>query len=178
LSALSTLRFFQAGLAAAILQFTLAVFTTLIVFVAARWGLIHQLPSQIQSDGDSLLASALSILTWIHVLTGVGVALTSNRIVEYTAEQIRRACRVMNPTQPDRVAKILMGQLCFSAAGFVWLAHASAPALLSEICRYFGWSRGGAVMWSIRASVGVASFGANALAARLAVLYACKQGRG
>jgi hypothetical protein len=38
--------------------------------------------------------------------------------------------------------------------------------------------RGGAVMWSIRASVGVASFGANALAARLAVLYACKQGRG
>jgi hypothetical protein len=68
------------------------------------------------------------ILTWIHVLTGVGVALTSNRIVEYTAEQIRRACRVMNPTQPDRVAKILMGQLCFSAAGFISL-HMPRPWL-------------------------------------------------
>lgn len=74
-----------------------------------------------------MLASALSILTWIHLLMGVGVALTSNRFVEYTAEPIRRACRVMNPAQPDRVAKILMGQLCFSAAGFAWLAHTGLP---------------------------------------------------
>jgi hypothetical protein len=176
LRALPALCLFQAALAAAILQLMAAVFATFIVFIAARQGLIHQLSFQIQTDAEALFGSALPLLTWIYVLTAVGVALTSNRFVACTAEQICRASRIMHPNQPDRVAKILIGQLCFSAGGFVWLAHASPPALLIEICRYFGGSWAGSMIWSIMASIGVASFGANALAARLAVLNGYKQG--
>ncbi len=62
------------------------MFTTLVILVAARRGLIPLPSSQVQSGADSLLASILPLLTWIYVLTAVGVALTSNRFVACTAE--------------------------------------------------------------------------------------------
>jgi hypothetical protein len=76
-SALSAIRLFQAGLAAACLQFAAVLIATIVVFVAARQGLIGPLSSQARSDAGSLLASLFPLLTWMYILTAVGVALTT-----------------------------------------------------------------------------------------------------
>lgn len=140
---------------------------TLIVFVALRQGLIDPLSSQTRSDAGSLLASFFPLLTWVYILTAVGVALTDDRFVASTAIQIRQASRHMNPAKPDHAAEILMVQLCPPALGFVMVAYRPPPGLLIETCRYFGCS------WAASMSIGVASFGANARAARNALLHDC-----
>jgi hypothetical protein len=116
-SALSAIRLFQAGLAAACLQFAAVLIATLVVFVAARQRLIGPLSSEARSDAGSLLASLFPLLTWMYILTAVGVALTDDRFVACTAMQIRQASRHMNPAKPDHAAKILMVQFCLSAWG-------------------------------------------------------------
>jgi hypothetical protein len=119
---------FQVALAAAILQLMAAVFATIIVIIAARQGLIHRLSSQTQTDAEALFGSALPLLTWIYVLTAVGVAPTSNRFVACTAEQICRASRMMHPNQPDRGQKSPWASYAFRRVGSCGL-HMPRPLL-------------------------------------------------
>ncbi len=171
MSALSAIRLFQAGLAAACLQSTAVLFATLIVYVATRQGLIGPLSSQARSDAGSLLTSVLPLLKWVYILTAVGVALTDDRFVPRTAAQICQASGHMNPARPDLAAKFLMVQLCLSAIGFVMVAFRQPPGLLIETCRYVGCSWAASILWPGMMSIGVASFGANARAARNALLH-------
>jgi hypothetical protein len=102
---------------------------------------------------------------------GCGVALPDDRFVACTAVQIRQASRHMNPAKSDHAAKILMVQLCLSAIGFVMVAYRPPPGLLIETCRYFGCSWAASIIWPGMMSIGVASFGADARAARNALLH-------
>lgn len=124
--------------------------------------------SRTRSDAGPLLA--LPLLTWVYILTAFGAALTDGRFVTRTAAQIRQASRLTKPAKPDDAAKSLMAQLCLSAMGFVVVAFSPPPGLLIDACHYFGRSWAAAIIWPGMMSVGVASFGVNARAARNALL--------
>ena len=133
------LRLFQAGLVAACIQFIAVGLATLVVFLSAQHGLIVPAPSDVGPDREYQLASIILLLTWIYLLTALGVALTSDRFVDFTAARIRRASRLMRPPEPDHATKTLLVQLWLAAIGFAVLALRSPPDSLIEAGRYFGW---------------------------------------
>lgn len=163
------LRLFQAGLVAACIQFIAVGLATLFVFLSARHGLIVPVPPVVGPDTDSQLASIFPLLTWVYLLIALGVALTRGRFVDFTAARVRRASRLMRPTEPVHATKTLLVQLWLAVIGFVILALRSPPYPLIEAGRYFGCIGAASIAWSGMMSIGVASFGANVHAARKAL---------
>lgn len=164
------LRLFQAGLVAACIQFIAVALATLVAFLSVRHELIVRAwLSCGGSDFESPPTSIFRLLIWVYLLTALGVALTSARFVDFTAARIRRASRLMRPTAPDYGAKTLLVQLWLAAIGFAILALRSPPDSFIEASRYFGFTCAASIAWPGLMSIGVASFGANAQAARKAL---------
>jgi len=90
-----------------------------------------------------------------------------DRFVDLTAARIRRASRLMNPSDPDRSANTLMISLWFTAMGFGAVTLGSPPSFLTEQGWHLGYFDAAPIIWSGMMSIGVASFGANAQAAAL-----------
>lgn len=155
-----------AGLVAACTQFVAATVATLMVFSAARHGLIA--PTLVCPDTEQLPVSVPSLLTWIFLLTAIGIALTSGRFVDFTTAHIRRASRLMWPAEPDRATKTLLGQLWLAAMGFAILALRPPPHVWIEAGGYLGPGCTASIVWPGVMSIGLACFGANAHAARKA----------
>jgi hypothetical protein len=118
---------------------------------------------------DSQFASISPLLTWIYLLTALGVALTSNRFVDFTTARIRGASRLMRPTEPDHATKTLLVQLWLAAIGFAVLALRSPPDSFVEAGRYYGFTCAASIAWPGIMSIGAASFGASAQAAKKAL---------
>ena len=163
------LRLFQAGLVAACIQFIAVGLATLFAFLSVRNELIVSALSCGGSDFDSPLTSIFPLLIWVYLLTALGVALTSGRSVDFTAARIRRSSRLMRPTEPDYGAKTLLVLLWLAAIGFAILALRPPPDSFIEAGRYFGFTCAAWIAWSGMMSIGAASFGANAQAARKAL---------
>jgi hypothetical protein len=94
------LRLFQAGVIAALTQGVAILLVTLLVFSYAH----HRIENLQVPINDSTVLSLVPLLQLIYLLTAVGVAATRHRFVDLTAERIRRASRLMNPSDPDRAA--------------------------------------------------------------------------
>ena len=62
-------------------------------------------------------------------LDRLGVALTSDRFIDFTAAGIRLASRVMRPTEPDHATKSLLTQLTLASIGLALLALRPPPDL-------------------------------------------------
>ena len=158
------IRLILAGLVAASAQLMTVVLATVMVFVAGRSGLIALTLAEICPDGEALSP----LLTWIYLLTAIGIALTSNRFVNFTAAHVRRASRLMQASAPDHATKSLLVQLWLAATGFAILTLRPPPHLWIELGRCFGAGCSASIVWSGAMSVGLACFGANAHAARKA----------
>ena len=86
---MSRLRLFQAGLVAAFIQCIAAGAATLVVLLAAQHDLIVLASPDIGDNAESEMDSLLPLLRWIYLLIALGVALTSDRFVDFTAARIR-----------------------------------------------------------------------------------------
>ena len=166
---MAILRLFQAGLVAAGAQLIAVGLTTFITFAF----LLHSYPGVFQpdvcSDTDCESVAVLQYLKWGYLLTACGVAFTSHRNIEITASRIRHGSRAMWPAEPDRAAKVLLSLLFVSAAASAVCALSSPPTLLMAIGRQFACACAASFIWSGILSIGVASFGANARAAKKAL---------
>ena len=163
------LRLFRAGLVAAFIQCIAAGTVTLALFLAVQHDLILPASPHIGVDAESELNSLLPLLRWIYLLIALGVALTSDRFVDFTAARIRLASRLMRPTVPDHATKSLLTQLTLASFGFAVLALRPPPDLLIVATRYFGSGWVAAAGWSGMMSAAAAGFGANAQAAKCAL---------
>ena len=161
----SMIRLFQAGLVAACAQLMAIALATLLVFLAARFGLIA--PTLVCPNVEVLPSSVSPLLTWIYLLTAIGIAMTSGRFVDFTAAHIRRASRLMRPVEPDHATKALLVQLWLTAIGFAILTLRPPHAWI-EVGRYFECACAASIAWSGVMSIGLACFGTNAHAARKA----------
>ncbi|MBB3146716.1 hypothetical protein FHS21_003132 [Phyllobacterium trifolii] len=164
----SIIRLFQAGLVAACAQLMAVAMAALLVFLVTRSGLIAPTLAEICPNAESLPASVSPLLTWIYLLTAIGIALTSNHFVDFTAAHIRRASRLMQPAEPDHASKALLVQLWLAAIGFAILTLRSPPHAWIEVGRYYEGACAASIAWSGGMSIGLACFGANAHAARKA----------
>lgn len=146
---------FQAGFAAACMQLIAIVLETIGFFFAG--------------GDDCQSEPTLSFLTWCYLLTALGVALTTDRFVTTTAGRIRRASRLLDPTQPHLATENWLSQLCLASLGFGVIAFHSPPYFLAAACDFIGFTCGASIAWSGMMSIGAASFGANAQATRRAL---------
>ena len=155
------LRLFQAGVTAACMQCLAILLVTFLIF-----SYVHRRIESLEVPADDpKILSLIPLLQLIYLLTAVGVALTRHRFVDLTAERIRRASLLMNRSDPDRAANTLMISLWFTAFGFAALTLGSPPSILTELGWHLGYFDAAPIIWSGMMSIGVASFGANALAA-------------
>lgn len=162
----SIIRLFLAGLVAACAQLMAVALAMFLVFLAAHAGLIARTLAQICPNIAASPSSVSPLLTWVFLLTAVGIALTSGRFVDFTAAHIRRASRLMRPIEPDHATKALLVQLWLTAVGFAILTLRPPPDVWIEVAHNFGGACAASIVWSGLMSIGVASFGANAHAAR------------
>ncbi|CAN7679902.1 hypothetical protein LJR231_005470 [Phyllobacterium sp. LjRoot231] len=162
------IRLFQAGLVAACAQLVAAALATLMVFLAARSGLIAPTFAEICPNFEASPSSVSPLLTWIYLLTAIGIALTSGRFVDFTAAHIRRASRLMRPVEPEHATKALLVQLGLTTIGFAILTLRRPPHVWIDVGHYFGAACAASIAWSAMMSIGLACFGANAHAARKA----------
>jgi hypothetical protein len=160
---------FQAGLIAGGMQALLVAAAGIGVLLAIRYGFLTPMLTTIGAESGALLASTTPLLTWIDLLTAVGVALTGNRFIDATAMLLRRASGCMCPTAPNGAAKTLLVQLWIASAGFAALALRSPPVALVELSTNLGWAAAASFAWPGVMSIGVAIFGANAQAAAKAL---------
>jgi hypothetical protein len=159
------LRLFQAGAVAAFIQCVLILLTTPLVLIYGR----YVINIQLLPDAESTNASVVPFLKLIYILTSIGAALTTHRFVDITAQNIRRASRIMRPSEPAEAAHRLLVMCWFAAFGCAGLALYSPPQVLSAAADYLGSADAAAIMWPGIMSVGVAAFGANAQAAAKAI---------
>jgi hypothetical protein len=159
LKTVSTLRLFQAGVVAACLQCLVILLLTPIVITFAQSGLdepaSHVAPTSL---------NVTSLLQMTYLLIALGLAFTNNRFVDSTAAYIRVASRQMHPLEPNLAASTLLICLWFTAVGLAALTLGPPPSFLTELRWHFGPFEAAPIIWSSMTSVGVAAFGANALA--------------
>ena len=139
------------------------------MFLAVQHGLIVPLSPSFGVDPESELDALLPLLRWIYLLMALGVALTSDRFVDFSAARIRLASRLMRPTVPDHATKSLLTQLTLASIGLAVLALRPPPDLLIVATRYFGPGWVASAAWSGMMSAAAAGFGANAQAAKRAL---------
>ena len=166
---MSQLLLFQAGLVAACIQSTAAGTVTFAVFLAVQHKVIVATSSNMGVDAGSEMNSLLPLLQGIYVLIALGVSLTDNRFVDFTAARIRHASRLMCPTEPDHATKSLLTLLTLGSIGFSLLALRPPPHMLFAAVGHFGTGWVASAAWSGMMSVAAAAFGANAQATRKAL---------
>lgn len=166
---MSRLLLFQAGLAAAFIQFVAAGAVTFAVFLTVQQDLIVLASLNIGGDVESKMDSLLPLLRWIYLLIALGLAMTGNRFIDFTATRIRLASRLLRPIEPDHATKSLLTQLTLASIGTAVLALRPPPDLLIATARYLGSSWVALAAWSGMMSVAAAGFGASAQAARRAL---------
>jgi hypothetical protein len=162
-------RLFQAGLVAACIQCVAVSLVTLGILLAAQHELINLAPPDANANAASGLNSILPLLRWIYLLIALGVALTSDRFVDFTAAHIRLASRLISPADPDHATNSLLTQLALSSIGFSALALRPPPEPSIAAARSLGFEWLASPAWSGIMSMAAASSGANAQAARRAL---------
>lgn len=157
------LRLFQAGVIAACIQCIAIVVLTPPVILYVQ----YRIEGPTLPNTDLTVFPVISLLPSIYLLIATGLALTRHRFVDLTATRIRGASRLMHPSEPDVAANALFIYLWIAAIVFAALTLSSPPSWLTEFGWHFGSFDAAPIIWSAFMSIGVASFGANAQAARV-----------
>jgi hypothetical protein len=158
-------RLFQAGLFAAALQLIAIVTTmaTAALFLRQGWVGGEQTPP---ASGPALWAAAAPFLKASYVLTSIGVIYTNNRFLDVTARYIRHRFRGKKLSDPNFATTSFFSQLCIIAFGFAIFALGDPPIFLLDVGRLINCPWFPFAAWPGLWSIGIASFGATARAAR------------
>jgi hypothetical protein len=159
------LRLLHAGLVAAGCQLGAVVIVTTFAFLSASHDVFPRDAPATPSDPETIWNSVSSLLIWAYLLIAVGLAFTSSRSVDLTADRIRAASDLMRLTRPVHALMTLVVQLVLSAIIFATFALESPPDLLIETVGYFGYGSAASIIWGATLSIGVACYGACAHAA-------------
>lgn len=109
------------------------------------------------------------MLAWMYLTIATGLALTTNRYAHLMTDFVRRASRLLDPTQPTHASTSLTVQLALSAVLFAALALQSPPHFLNDIGSSQYAANAASIIWFGGMSAAVAGFGATAHAAYRAV---------
>lgn len=153
-------RLFQAGLIAGCVQTAIVFATTPLVILFAQYR-----DDDTGASGRDPNLSVVSLLPLIYVMLAAGVAMTKHRYLTWTSTRIRRASRLISPTQPDRTTGTLAICFFYASIGCASFALQPPPAILVAMNWHLGPHAAAPLLWSALMSVCVASFGANAHAA-------------
>jgi hypothetical protein len=91
-------------------------------------------------------------------------------LIKVTAERIRHVSRIISVIAPQQVIRNLRAVLCLATVNQAVLTLMPAPTLLIDASGYVGFGTTLAIAWPAAMSLGVAYFGANALAAQQALV--------
>jgi hypothetical protein len=118
-------------------------------------------PMQAVQTGNQLSL----FFAYADILAAIAVISTCNQSILQTADALRRASRLIYPTDPSRAADILQSLLWVTAAGFAIMTLKPPPSVLAGICNELGLCWVVRVGWPGIMSICMAAFGANARAA-------------
>lgn len=153
---------FEAGIVAAERQLLAIMVVTLIFGVLSKLGLASPLLT-ISSSGRLEVSPALA---WSYLLLATNSAILPNTVIESTAARMRLFARRLAPTNPNKELEELSSMLWLAAISDGILTVAPPPAVVLIVTGYFRCSAAGAIGWVALMSIGMAYFGANALASR------------
>jgi hypothetical protein len=150
---LKMVRFLRAGLFAAIHQIcAVVVLTVLAAFLI--------------SSSDPVV---FSLLPWTYLIVAVGCALTVGKSTEIMADRFSHASNLVSLSSPRSVLVALVAQSVICVVALVILALRMPPDLIVHGFEFFGDALLVRIGWPATLSVGIALFGANALAAYKAI---------
>jgi len=157
---------FHAGAAAATRQLLSVVIVTLTFALLSRNELAG--PLLVHTHSDRIAATP--ILVWLYLLTAVNSAMIRQAVIEVTATRIQHVSRSISLIALRQVIKNLRVVLCLATVSQAALTLAPVPAAVMVASGYLGLGATFAIAWPALMSVGVAYFGANALAAHQALV--------
>jgi hypothetical protein len=114
-----------------------------------------------ESDTEAFRIAVSQLLKWAYLLIAVGLALTTDRTVDLTAERIRRAFSVIRRIAPEHALKALAFQLSLATMMLAAFTLSTPPELLAALGRNLGFACIASIGWAGTMSIGVAFFGAS-----------------
>jgi hypothetical protein len=160
----STLRFFRAGVVAAVLQLVTLVLVVPGFVLLSREGLME--PILIDRAGQ---VGASPLLPWSCLFLAMNSAMTSRRVRAQTAARIRRMTHRMAPAAPDELTHELIAQTSLGVIAMAVLTLVAPPNFVLAAASLVGCPAIAVIGWPVLASVGAAWFGAITFAARQAL---------
>jgi hypothetical protein len=155
---------------AMILQLAAIITITVIAMLIMDDGFPKQVSSINQAASNPITGFGAPVLTWAYLLTAIGLAFTSGRFVDTTAQRIRHAARVMHPTNPALIIMMLFSQCLLCAIGSAVISLSIPPDFLIMLVRKMGYANFAPLIWPAVFSLGISGFGATAHAAKIALL--------
>jgi hypothetical protein len=153
-------RLLRAGLVAAIYQ----VVAVVIVTVLAAFLISPSDPVRLARE-----PGVFSFLPWAYLIVAVGCALTVGKHTEITAERFSHAANLVYLSSSRSLLVALIAQSVICVVALAILALRPPPDLVVDGVELFGGALLVRIGWPATLSVGVALFGANALAAYKAI---------
>src|SRR5262245_11912533 len=136
----------RAGILASCQQLVVVLVLTLALFLTEP------------NDGDLSLSSArLSFFTWSYVLVAAGLALTSTRSVNLTADRMYRAS-VNRQSTSKSALMIVAAQFSLAAILCAILALRHPPQAVAAIAELCGTGPAAPIVWAAFMSIAVAGF--------------------
>ena len=154
-------RIFRAGIVAARRQLIAVVIVSVAVFLLPSHNLTGRDALWIESDVEAFRISVSQLLKWTYLLIAVGLASTTDRPIDLTAERVRRAFKIIRLSAPAHTLKALAFQLGLATIMLAGFTLSTPPELLVALGRNFGCACIASIGWAGTMSIGVAFFGAS-----------------
>jgi|SRR5689334_10577314 hypothetical protein len=152
--------FLRAGIVAAIYQ----IFAVVIVTILAALLISPSDPVRLASEPRLFL-----FLRWAYLIVAVGCALTVGKHTKIAAERFSHASNTGYLSSSRSLLAALITQSVICVVALAILALRTPPGLIVDGVKLFGGALLARVGWPATLSIGVAVFGANALAAYKAI---------
>jgi hypothetical protein len=158
---LSKLRILKVGIVAARRQLVAVVVVTIAALLLPSLDLTGRSTQSIETEAGALRISVSQLLEWTYLFVAVGLALTTDRLIELTADHIRHTLSVVRHIAPEYTLKALAFQLGLATVILAGFTLSTPPELLIALGRNFGCACIASIVWAGTMSIGVAFFGAS-----------------
>ena len=158
---MSKRRIFKVGIVAARRQLIAVAVVTIAALLLPSLGVTGRSTQSIETEAGALRISVSQLLKWVYLFIAVGLALTTDRLIELTADHIRRMLTVLRHIAPEHTLKALAFQLGLATVMLAGFTLSAPPELLIALGRNFGCACIASIGWAGTMSIGVAFFGAS-----------------